>query len=92
VFFICSREKLVDLRFQFLREILELRPQTGLEPLPRPHKFVTKWGQARSASPLSFRRHAYAPTYLVPVLPLLESIPGRHLLLTIVIASTVLPK
>ena len=48
------REKLVDLSFQLLRQILELRSQARLKPLPGPHKLATEFSQAGSVSLLSF--------------------------------------
>ena len=66
-----AREKLVDLRFQFLRKILELRSKTRLEPLPRPDEFVAERGQAGSASPLAFHQRHFKKGR-----PLLDQIPG----------------
>src|ERR1700689_730555 len=66
-----AREKLVDLGFQFLRKVLELRAKTGLKPLPRPDEFVAERGQARSASPLAFHQR-----YFKKSRPFLDQIPG----------------
>src|SRR5579862_1445762 len=47
------REKLVDLGFQFLRKVLELRSQTSLQALSGPHQFAAESGQAGAASLLT---------------------------------------
>src|SRR5215469_11508010 len=43
-----EREKLVDLGFQFLGKVLELRSQTRLQTLARPDQLVAKRGQFRA--------------------------------------------
>ena len=52
------REKLVDLGFKLLREVLELRSKARLKPLPCPHQLAAERGQAGSPPllPLHQRR------------------------------------
>ena len=64
------REKLVDLRLQLLREVLELRSQPRLEPLPGPYQLAAERGQTRSAALLPFHQWRAEESR-----PLLDQIP-----------------
>ena len=70
------RKKLVDLRFQFLRKVLELRSQPRLEPLPGPHQFAAEGRQTCPASLLSLHQRSFEEGR--PLLNQIPRMPVRH--------------
>src|SRR6185312_8270687 len=65
------REHLIDLSFEFLREILELRAKTGLQALPRPDELASEGSEAGAAALLAFEQR-----HLEECRPPLDQIPG----------------
>src|SRR5580692_11732492 len=71
------RENLVDLRLELLREVLQLRAQSRLQPLTCPDQLIAERGELRAAPLLP--RHQGGAEERGPFLDQVPAVPVRHL-------------